>query len=192
MSEANMQDDSNPEMMMVIEQEKAIAVLKENNLEPLSLEQLTLELLNLREQHGRLLRGHNQLAQYVNNLHENPVYVGSMLSHLNELVGTGSVLMVQFAEVIPDRPDRAGDQRATLGDIPPEDAEDRRPEVTIEYFDGELGEWTVVIDANPAWVAIQEAVRNRLILAKCEIGKPYQIQISNVSPEPREEAPAPE
>jgi hypothetical protein len=166
----------------VTEENQAQDIPKEKVAEemiPLTLEQLTYHYGLMKLQLDRAVGTINKLVEYVNNLHQNPAFVGGILGHINDLTEQRQLLFVAVHQNLSEAEQKKC-YRCTLNYITKDDK--TGAEVAMETWDKGTNEWVTILDDDPIQMTAREAIIGRLVLMDADETVPYYITLMAVDP----------
>lgn len=148
---------------------------------PLSLEELTMFCGHLQQQYELLRTAHNKLSHYVSNLHEDPAFLATVLSHINELTENKQVFFVQVYKKLSEEEQRKC-YKATLWLDPEAENKNDSVHLTLEVWDQTIDSWNIIVEGDPIRGNIYDAVQARLLMDGAEHGEPHYVTLADINP----------
>lgn len=153
----------------------------------LTNKELTVQVARLSRQLTKLTQNYNNLVNHINNLHENPAFVGGVLAHINELNEAQSIFFIQYFEQLPEHEQKKCYRcKLVSKDLTNEEMENTRPEdrvsLTMEVYNSTDDEWEIIVEADPVQQALHDSVVQRLIVANAPLGEYCFVGVQVIDP----------
>lgn len=153
----------------------------------LTNKELTVQVARLSRQLTKLTHNYNNLVNHINNLHENPAFVGGVLAHINELNEAQSIFFIQYFEQLPEHEQKQCYRcKLVSKDLTNEEMENTRPEnkvdLTMEVYNSTDDEWEIIVDTDPVQQALHDSIIQRLIVANAPLNEYCFVGVQVIAP----------